>query len=409
MHAISDYLFGVNDILAGLKGGVLPWLCSVVLLTLLSYVGMYAFPRVRVRLIFTSRAPWLWRFLMGEFSVRYTLGWGVAGAGLSIFGHGDVLLVSHAVGRAGRLQMWEACLWLIAQRPVTGWGYGSFAGVYPQALHALHQVQIDHAVLVHPHNELLLWTVEGGMIAALGLVCLLTYGVLLCRAAVYQGRRDASGGRGVRGVPPLAWVVCAAPLLLHTQVEYPFYQSPLSLVLCVALLGLAESSIRVAAQSATPGHPCPHPPRAVTAIPAVLLGLGLLWWSWTGWQVARALNAANDSNYSDVALLQSVRHLNPWFMRDETAYALNMHALVRFNATRDPVALPSVAVWMRGYLQRHPDPVVYLMLASVQRASGQQQAATRTLAEAAWRVSWDRRLASPEPTNPQASGTIRRD
>ncbi|HEJ7994543.1 TPA: hypothetical protein SMI27_005278 [Serratia liquefaciens] len=81
MHAISDYLLGVNDILAGLEGGIRLWLCSVILLTLLSYLGMYAFPSVRVRLIFTSRAPWLWRFLMGEFSVRYTLGWGVAGAG----------------------------------------------------------------------------------------------------------------------------------------------------------------------------------------------------------------------------------------------------------------------------------------------------------------------------------------
>lgn len=64
-----------------LEGGLLLWSGSVLLLSALAYLGMKLFPGVRVRRLFSSGAPWLWRFLMGEFSPGYTLGWGVAGAG----------------------------------------------------------------------------------------------------------------------------------------------------------------------------------------------------------------------------------------------------------------------------------------------------------------------------------------
>ncbi|HEJ7885203.1 TPA: hypothetical protein SMI12_002155 [Serratia liquefaciens] len=78
MLAISDRLAGVAS---RLGGGIPLWLCSVVLLTTLAYLGMLIFPGRRVRRIFVMEAPWLWRFLKGEFSVNYTLAWGVAGAG----------------------------------------------------------------------------------------------------------------------------------------------------------------------------------------------------------------------------------------------------------------------------------------------------------------------------------------
>lgn len=84
MYAMSAWLASVGsrltDVASHLEGGVLPWLLSAVLITALSHLGMRLFPGARARRIFASPAPWGWRFLTGEFSLAYTLGWGVAGA-----------------------------------------------------------------------------------------------------------------------------------------------------------------------------------------------------------------------------------------------------------------------------------------------------------------------------------------
>lgn len=80
--------------------------------------------------------------------------------------------------------------------------------------------------LTYPHNDLLFWWVEGGAVALLGLLVMGVSGFWLLL------RRP--------GVRQLALLACLMPILLHTQLEYPLYQSPVHWLLVLILVNLAD-------------------------------------------------------------------------------------------------------------------------------------------------------------------------
>ncbi|MGR5542485.1 O-antigen ligase family protein, partial [Vibrio campbellii] len=73
----------------------------------------------------------------------------------------------------------------------------------------------------HPHNETLYWGVEGGIIPLVGL--LLT--------AILTFTRVAQAKKGTR----LALLALFVPILLHSQLEYPFYHSAIHWVTLIIL------------------------------------------------------------------------------------------------------------------------------------------------------------------------------
>ncbi|NMU84798.1 ligase, partial [Vibrio parahaemolyticus] len=74
----------------------------------------------------------------------------------------------------------------------------------------------------HPHNELLYWGVEGGLLPILGIF--LAMALVLYR--IYQAKR------GTR----LALLALFIPIVLHSQLEYPFYHSLVHWLIFVILL-----------------------------------------------------------------------------------------------------------------------------------------------------------------------------
>lgn len=114
-----------------------------------------------------------------------------------------------------RMIYWSYVWHLLAQHPFTGWGYGSFESVF------LHNYMADKLLnpampqieynLDHPHNELLYWAVEGGILPVIGL--------LVMGAAVIWRVAGQSWSHG------LALLALVVPITLHTQVEYPLYHS----------------------------------------------------------------------------------------------------------------------------------------------------------------------------------------
>ena len=57
----------------------------------------------------------------------------------------------------------KTSLALFAERPWMGWGVGSFAAVFLERAGPLGLGSISH-----PHNELVLWLVEGGLVGLAG-------------------------------------------------------------------------------------------------------------------------------------------------------------------------------------------------------------------------------------------------
>lgn len=85
--------------------------------------------------------------------------------------------------QTSRLPIWRDALEAIAARPLLGWGPGGF----PLAVETLHPDEtLVRPVAAHAHNALLASWVDGGLLAALGIICL--FAVLSIRAIQQRDR-----------------------------------------------------------------------------------------------------------------------------------------------------------------------------------------------------------------------------
>jgi len=104
---------------------------------------------------------------------------------------------------------------MVKEKPLLGYGYGGFERGFIDHFnqYAIDNPSIGNTItrLSHPHNEVLFWVVEGGIIALFAFISF-TVGYLLTW----------------RKVPFIKRLMLAAlifPLLLHSQLEFPFYSS----------------------------------------------------------------------------------------------------------------------------------------------------------------------------------------
>lgn len=115
---------------------------------------------------------------------------------------------------------------MIMERPLGGYGYGNFESSYLNFTAARHAAEDSYppglASMSHPHNELLYWTAEGGIVPLFGLLFL----AYLVWMRVYKQELRTR----------LALVGLFLPVVLHSQLELPFYQSVAHVVVFVILI-----------------------------------------------------------------------------------------------------------------------------------------------------------------------------
>lgn len=117
----------------------------------------------------------------------------------------------------------------IKRAPLLGHGYGSFGYTFreQQALNFQKNSNSPQVYnLNHPHNELLLWTVEGGLMSLIPLIIILISSALLFR----------------RNLSTLKLLSVIFPISLHLFTEYPFYHSVASYLTFILLLGLIATA-----------------------------------------------------------------------------------------------------------------------------------------------------------------------
>jgi O-antigen polymerase len=129
-----------------------------------------------------------------------------------------------------RFSVYEISLDTIANAPLFGHGLGSFQSVWQDERGRFQDRHPDLDIgprYSHPHNELLFWLVEGGLVALAG--------ILICAGAVVWRLVRLGSERGLL----LAGMLL--PIVLHTQVELPFYISSPHWFLLLFLLYLTFS------------------------------------------------------------------------------------------------------------------------------------------------------------------------
>ena len=254
---------------------------------------------------------------------------------------------------------------MILQKPITGYGYGRFERSYVEftAENYSNGEDPDPGIggLDHPHNELLMWATEGGILA-LATLLLAAWFVLSVVLKFPVPQRFAA-------------IAILFPIVLHTQLEYPFYTSVAHWVIFVILIfwidnQLGETKEVKAEQTlifATGG----------ILIPTITT-LFMLTSLQSGYILARY----------ELGLEQDVRTfdkmLNPMVWHDRMLLAINFRLVLNGISYRNPELARPFIDWAPAYLARYPRPDYYRYLMLAYQVSGDLPAAAATRDKAAY-------------------------
>ncbi|MBI2769277.1 MAG: O-antigen ligase C-terminal domain-containing protein [Burkholderiales bacterium] len=138
-------------------------------------------------------------------------------------GNSAFLRMRQELGCSSRTVLWSNVLHLIAQRPLSGWGWGEldfahYITLYPGARFC--------DILDNAHNLPLQLAVELGI----------PFALLACGALAWAALR-AAPWRDTDPTRQMAWAILAV-ILLHSMVEYPLWYGPFQTAacLCIAML-----------------------------------------------------------------------------------------------------------------------------------------------------------------------------
>lgn len=193
-----------------------------------------------------------------------------------------------------RHEIWTTTLGLAVQNIWSGVGYGGFEpAYYAEAARLMAQsgaVPQMPGGLHHPHNEVLLWLVEGGIVT---LLAWLVWGLGLWRLLAHLPWSER-----------LALVALCLPLLAHLMSEYPFEHSVLHWFWLLVVLYFFDSQY---GRGRLLFGVWPWPLGGTMFV----AGAALLAFMATGLQTAYQLTHFERGRFSEPARLEAV--LNPWF------------------------------------------------------------------------------------------------
>ncbi len=265
---------------------------------------------------------------------------------------------------------------MILAKPLLGWGYGGFE--YSFAHFRLQEMPWREVLEVagHPHNEILLWWVEGGLPALAGIVILLAAGALLLKRAWQRDREQPAGAR-------VGLFLVLLPMLVHTQLEYPFYLSAPHWLAFLLLLALLDGQT---------GEPRPLPFAKALSLPVAMAAIGVLVMAVFAWQGRMALTQSERTMLTTIDSIEQMPPPAAWIYRERKTFDEQSHSLLVYNQTRDDALLTGYRQWANAYLLRRIDANVYATLIMILRYQGAQAEADARQREAAFLFSRDARF-----------------
>jgi O-antigen ligase len=308
------------------------------------------------------RHPLVWRVMLAAgaayASATLLLPWlaglGVGGAGIL------ARMQEQGPSCASRLTLWHNVLYLIAEKPWTGWGWGEldyahFITLYPGPRFCY--------IASNAHNLPLHLAVELGLPVA----------TLLCGGGLWA-LWLAKPWREPNLARQLAWAVLAL-LGFHSLLEYPLWYGPFQLTagLALALLWLTRPASVPAARSGRSARPSTDVPGLWRLVIATSLMLAVLYAAWDYQRIRQIYLpvAERSAPYRDDTL---VKLRNSWLFRSLVDFAeLNTTELSPANASASQALAEAM-------LHFSPEPMVIEQLLDSLRMQGRDDAAQFYLA-----------------------------
>ncbi len=252
---------------------------------------------------------------------------------------------------------WSHLLSMLPQSPWLGHGYGSFEYTFLHDFYAPEHITPDMRLmeenLDHPHNEVLFWLHEGGIVAVIGLLVFATgYIRSLFKCAGWAKR--------------ISLLALVLPLLFHAMVEYPFYHSVAHFFLFIVFLWLADAE-----SGLQKVYACSY--WFLARVVAILIPLIVVPFMLTGLQAAYVLTKYDRMKDKNPQMLEQIVNPLPLMMMYE--FQMRSVQLTFSAAMHDKAGLESYIDWAKEFLHNTPRAVVYSRLVySLQLLGDKEQA-----------------------------------
>jgi len=246
-----------------------------------------------------------------------------------------------------RWKVYTISLDLVLEKPLFGHGVGSFQKVF-QDKRAEYQTDGIFSLgseprFTHPHNELLLWLIEGGILSIAG--------VLVAAIATFYQLMQVGWQRGS------GYAALLIPIVLHSQVELPFYISNTHWLLLLFLLFVVNQQNKVSRSTDGLSLAAQKTLPAVAFTAAVTVNAFLIHalYSYTG-IISYLRDQQRPQHYLQAALI------NPYFRDYATYLTLKQNMYKGFDENDGRPAVEYIG-WATRHLNVSPQVPVYLDLA----------------------------------------------
>lgn len=264
---------------------------------------------------------------------------------------------SYVLTSGFRKLYWSHLLTMLPQSPWLGHGYGSFEYTFLHDFYAPEHITLGMRLmeenLDHPHNEVLFWLHEGGIVAVVGLMVFATgYICALLKCAGWAKR--------------ISLLALVLPLLFHSMVEYPFYHSVAHFFFFIVFLWLADAE-----SSQQKIIVCNY--WFLARFMAVLIPLIVVPFMLTGLQAAYVLTKYDRVKDKNPQVLEQIINPLPWMMMYE--FQMRNVQLTFSAAMHDKAGLESYVDWAKQFLHNTPRAIVYARLVyAFEQLNDRQQA-----------------------------------
>ncbi len=196
LAVLASAVMAATIFLSGSRAGVIAFVCEIILL----FVAL-----IRQR----SRIPFRGRLAFAFFAILLLSLFAWIGSHKTADRLTSVPAARSEITQGLRLQIDRDLLRMFPQRPLLGWGLGTFADVYPQFRRFYTALYIDEA-----HNDYLQLLIEMG---ALGFATMIWFLCLVFRGAINKLRNWSND---INGATALAAILGIAGILVHSLVDF---------------------------------------------------------------------------------------------------------------------------------------------------------------------------------------------
>lgn len=260
--------------------------------------------------------------------------------------------------------------------PIIGYGAGTYEGYYQAFLASLPGGNPGREIMSHPHNELLYQYAEGGFIALTGALC---WCVLYLRLWWKTQTLLQAGA-----------LVAMLPVLLHTQVEYPFYYSVSHWLTLLLLLRLADAEQSAKSAEGTR--------KMVSIFGKSILFIVALYSSVVSFQSYRAGEILDKFESAELAEPEQIATLYvPWIHCLRYKQDLTLLRLIRYQKVPDKVSLGKFVQENQQWITVHPWLPLYENQIAVLRYLHDDAQAEYWLRQARLTMPWKKEFQRHKP------------